>query len=298
MKAYFSVLVFVALFGSSVLAGTGSYCSTRDSIRQDLNMALSQTLSTNGGSIVTTDTIAACKNLQKGTSASVALLISDDKFNKNLSIPQLRSKAYIAMKLVSAGQTSAVRLQRTASIEGDTMILNPVRTVPQGVAVAVRACAECPFMSVLAMSDQRLSLSLTLSALLWALFSVYSLRHRNTRLAIQSNIVENVEVTSINQSTLGGLRLDPIVGGFTDVVGNRVNLTPMQQQLLEMFFKSPSHRLQKQEICDVLWPHKPDASETLYTLIRRLKPILECNSQLKIESERGRAYFLSIKEES
>ena len=32
--------------------------------------------------------------------------------------------------------------------------------------------------------------------------------------------------------------------------------------------------------------------DTLYTLIRRLKPIIEEHSELKIESDRGRAYEL------
>ena len=66
-------------------------------------------------------------------------------------------------------------------------------------------------------------------------------------------------------------------------------------QLMEMFFRSPSHLLTKTEICDALWPRKDDASETLYSLIRRLKTVVEARSDLKIESERGRAYELKIK---
>ena len=69
----------------------------------------------------------------------------------------------------------------------------------------------------------------------------------------------------------------------------------MQQQLLEMFFRSEAHQLSKTEICNALWPKKPDASETLYTLIRRLKPVIEQHSDLKIESDRGRAYELTVK---
>jgi DNA-binding response OmpR family regulator len=69
----------------------------------------------------------------------------------------------------------------------------------------------------------------------------------------------------------------------------------MQQQLMEMLWQSPSHQLSKAEICDALWPKKPDASETLYTLIRRLKPIIEEHSDLKIESDRGKSYGLTIR---
>ena len=51
----------------------------------------------------------------------------------------------------------------------------------------------------------------------------------------------------------------------------------------------------KQEICDRLWPKKPDANDTLYTLIKRIKPIIEAHSTLKIESDRGKSYSLKIK---
>ena len=74
-----------------------------------------------------------------------------------------------------------------------------------------------------------------------------------------------------------------------------MKLTPMQQQLMEMFFRSPSHLLTKSEICEALWPKKDDASETLYTLIRRLKPVIEQHSKLKIEADRGRAYELKTR---
>jgi DNA-binding response OmpR family regulator len=66
----------------------------------------------------------------------------------------------------------------------------------------------------------------------------------------------------------------------------------MQHQLMEMFLQSPDHRLSKTEICDALWPKKPDASDTLYTLIRRLKPIVEKHFGMRIVSDRGRSYFL------
>ena len=70
------------------------------------------------------------------------------------------------------------------------------------------------------------------------------------------------------------------------------HLTPMQRQLMEMFVASDSHRLSKYEICDVLWPKKDDANETLYALISRLKRELDKTSSFDIISDRGRAYIL------
>ena len=91
----------------------------------------------------------------------------------------------------------------------------------------------------------------------------------------------------------GGLALRN--GLFIDDKGRSVKLTPMQQQLMEMFFRSENHLLTKAEICHALWPKKEDANDTLYTLIRRLKPIVESRSNLKIESERGHSYALKVK---
>ena len=82
---------------------------------------------------------------------------------------------------------------------------------------------------------------------------------------------------------------------FTTSEGVPMVLTPMQHTLLEMIFQSDSHTLSKQEICQRLWPKKPDASDTLYTLIRRIKPVIEANSNLKIECDRNKSYSLKDK---
>lgn len=70
----------------------------------------------------------------------------------------------------------------------------------------------------------------------------------------------------------------------------------MQYALMEMFYLSPSHQLARHDICQALWPGKENADETLYTLIRRLKPIIENNSNLRINTDRGRSYGLEINE--
>ena len=129
--------------------------------------------------------------------------------------------------------------------------------------------------TILSLSDQRPSMIIWSMALLWGLFGLY--QHR--RLSVLG--------------LYGGLALQE--GRFVNAKGSEVKLTPMQQQLMEMLWQSPSHQLSKAEICDALWPKKPDASETLYTLIRRLKPIIEEHSDLKIESDRGKSYSLKIR---
>lgn len=69
----------------------------------------------------------------------------------------------------------------------------------------------------------------------------------------------------------------------------------MQRDLMRLFFDAPSHTLEKASICDALWPKKPDASDTLYTLVRRLKTMLHDRTNLEIDSERGLSYRLRIR---
>ena len=129
--------------------------------------------------------------------------------------------------------------------------------------------------TIFSLSDQRPSMVLWSMALLWGLFCMYQYRR------------------SMTLGMYGGLALQN--GRFIDAKGSEVRLTPMQQQLMVMLWQSPSHQLSKTEICNALWPKKEDANETLYTLIRRLKPIIEEHSDLKIESDRGKSYGLTIR---
>ena len=144
-----------------------------------------------------------------------------------------------------------------------------------------KAYARCSEATIFSLSDQRLTAVLWTMTLLWAAFCFYRRRKQVIQLA--------------GMLQYGGLCYAEADGAFYDTQGQRIKLTPMQQQLMEMFFRSDSHQLTKTEICDALWPKKPDASETLYTLIRRLKPVVEQHSDLKIESDRGRAYELKVK---
>jgi len=144
-----------------------------------------------------------------------------------------------------------------------------------------KAYAHCSEATIFSLSDQRLSAVLWMITIFWAAYYLYRRKKIVPLLA--------------NMTHYGGLSFSESDGRFLDYQGQILKLTPMQHQLMEMFFQSPSHSLTKTEICNALWPKKPDASETLYTLIRRIKPIIEEHSDLKIESDRGKAYELKIK---
>lgn len=157
-----------------------------------------------------------------------------------------------------------------------------IRTIRKGNRHETELIAEanCDFTTVLMLSDQRASASLFVIGMLWFIGSTLYMRRSKPELIVQG-------------ITYGGLVLDN--EKFCTTTGEHIHLTPMQHTLLEMFLKSDNHTLTKQEICDRLWPKKPDANDTLYTLIRRIKPIIEANSNLKIESDRGKSYSLEVR---
>ena len=144
-----------------------------------------------------------------------------------------------------------------------------------------KAYAHCSEATIFRLSDQRPAILLWTLSFFWAMFMWYK---RN-----------QTKADAIKQNGFGGLTYSEAEDQFYTANDQTINLTPMQHQLMEMFFQSPSHMLTKNEICNALWPKKPDANDTLYTLIRRLKPVIEQHSNLKIESDRGKAYRLRIK---
>lgn len=157
-----------------------------------------------------------------------------------------------------------------------------IRTVRRDGRLETKLVAEanCSFATTFMMSDQKASGSLLMVGMLWLLGSLWYVRRNRPELIVQ------------------GLSYGGIVYNndkFMTQSGEQIHLTPMQHSLLEMFITAETHTLSKQEICDQLWPKKPDANDTLYTLIKRIKPIIEAHSALKIESNRGRSYSLKIK---
>ena len=149
-----------------------------------------------------------------------------------------------------------------------------------------RAYAHCSEATIFSLSDQRPAALLWVLTGFWAMFIWCRNRQRKA--------VEHLLLSVPSGRSYGGLVYAEEEGRFYGANGDAVSLTPMQYQLMEMFFHSPTHTLTKTEICNALWPKKPDANDTLYTLIRRLKPVVEHHSNLKIESDRSKAYRLVV----
>ena len=191
------------------------------------------------------------------------------------------TKYQMPCDVVSADTIRCYRNNITITELRDTAYL-AMRTVRRGNRQETELIAEvnCDFTTVFILSDQRASASLVVIGMLWLIVSTIYVRRHKPELIVQG-------------IAYGGLIFNN--DRFCNATGERIHLTPMQHTLLEMFLKSDDHTLTKQEICDRLWPKKPDANDTLYTLIRRIKPIIEANSNLKIESDRGRSYSLEVR---
>ncbi len=199
-----------------------------------------------------------------------------------------------ALEQTIAEQQSDVISQDTVRIFNSHLQLTDLRGRAT-IAVGVKADGQmalkgqCSAATIISLSDKRASGVLWMMTMMWLLFCYY--RHRQLHEKLPVAVAEM-------PNTYGGLAFCASEGMFVVSSGETLRLTPMQQQLMEMFFNAPSHRLTKQEICDALWPKKPDASDTLYTLIRRLRPILEQNTSLMIESDRRKTYELRVRSNS
>lgn len=305
MKSYFSIVVFVVLLSSSVITGTDRYLNTENIIKLDLNQALAHAIAEKGGAWFATDTIKAYRRLRNTASGHVALLINDECFNERLSIPELRDKAYISFDILAKNIVAHKSGHKLNGVCSDTVILNPASLKYCNASVVMRGYAECSFLMVLSMSDQKLPITLMLLSLIWAGVANFYIRGRRKVELSYCNLPFNKTVGSdsvdVDDKTgkfcmvsVGNMSYDMQLETFYGADKREINLTPMQFELMKMFFKAEGHRLVKADICNALWPGKDNANETLYTMIKRLKHVVEANSNLKIEVERGRAYKLRI----
>ena len=270
-----SVAVFLTLMLTSLLAGRHNYCKARNEITADLNQALAQTLKERKDYIITQDTIRVYKQLRKTSGGQVLIAVSDERFCRYLKDKRLQQAAFITFDVVDSDfQNNSLGDQAICS---DTLI---VKDKHAGETLALKGYARLSVASILGMSDQRIPAACMISAFLWAMLSWLYLRKKQ----------EGSEAVT----AFGGPVYSEVDQRFYTAAHTPIRFTPMQQQLMLLFWNAPSHSLTKEDICAALWPKKEDANDTLYTLIRRLKPIVEEHTNLKIVADRGRNYSLEI----
>lgn len=150
----------------------------------------------------------------------------------------------------------------------------------------IRAYPNCSKAAIFGMSEQKIPSILFALSLIWGAFSIMYLRTKPLR--------ENYPVES-GVIAVGTLYFSKSSNLFLNEKKQEIYFTPMQHRLMQMFVAADNHKLSVEEICQTLWPGKDDARDTLYTLIRRLKPILESVSNVRIEAMKGHFYILTTK---
>ena len=279
MKPWISVSVFLFLMLSSLLSSIGSYKFTEELIAADLSKALSDTLTLKRHAWLTNDSIKAYRQLAQGQNPTACLLVESSEFRNNIRLKQLQDKAFLAISVLTEQDAAPSHKVPggTSRICGDTIILHP----GQDLSLAFSGLAECSMLTVFFLSDQRIPMALAMSSMLWLAF-IYFYNRKRTHYKPLHPVV-----------CVGNMAFHPETGTFSTPQQERVAFTPMQERLMLMFFNAAQHTLDKNDICQHLWPRKPDANDTLYTLVKRLKTVLHDNSNLDICAQRGKSYQLT-----
>lgn len=297
LRPYHTLLVFAILVMSAIFSSVSNYRKAQYAIIKDMDQALAQTLQERQDHWITPDTIQS--------------------YRSHLSIDLLKQTSILCYAMKEERKGNEEERNETEEEWKGTPLASRTMLLAKN---HIQGYANCSMLDVWGMSNQRTSMTLTLMAMLWAIWSVYYLRRKNEGNTIETDLLLALEghsntvlttpsTASLTTSTVTSPMLHPSerqsfgtlsYSSSDDTFYKKesdeaIKFTPMQHKLMQLFFKNEHHKLSKQEICDALWPKKPDASETLYTLIRRIKPIIENNSNLMIESERGKAYRLTEK---
>jgi len=263
-------LAFVCLFVTlSFGMGAKQYNHTREMIIANLNAALREAVKIHADNWLCRDTIQSYTKLQQQMGAAVTVHAYDNIFAE--ALPEKRFK-------------------RDAGIQMSIMNINSMNNAKVAdAALSLRGYVFCPFMNVISMTNMTAPTVLLTIAFCFGGLYFYFRRKYSIKKETGTNSLDNTNII-----TFGDLALSIDDSCIYDLNRRRLNLTPMEYSLMEMFYNSSSHFLLKKEICDTLWPGKDNADETLYALVRRLKQTLAERSNVKISAVRGRAYQLDL----
>ena len=256
LRILFGLPVLIVLV--SVVVGWGSIIQTRDEMKADLNQAL-QTLVDNGDDEV-------LDSLSSILGSPMLTFNGEHKgFARMLRMASLRDTACISYAVVSADECGGATRMPDGVVCSDSLTISGKDT-----RFYVRACASPSVASFLAYPGMMFS---AVSFVLGILFLLLNARKLYALKVVGSgNLEEYADESSTDVSSL--------------------TLTPMQEQLLQLFLASPGRALTKDRICSVLWPKKDNPDDTFYTFISRMKSALAKQSSLKIENKRGGGYVL------
>ena len=280
LSANLSVLGTSLMLILSFSFGFHSYTEAKKTIVTDLNQALQQTILQNSHQWMSQDSIRTYANLSKHFGNPVSIESYNKDFSDALSYTPDKKKTGIVIHVLNKdpqtenAPANANKKLNEYYIASDTIIW-------------ASSIANSTF-AVIGLSDKSLPGLFLGLAFLSATLPLLLKRYRKELIMPQP-------IHPGKTISFGNLNLSCETASFYKENEEKLKLTPQQYALMEMFFLSPTHILNRSDICESLWPGKINADETLNTLIRRLRPLVEENSNLKITTDRGRAYVLEIK---
>ena len=202
--------------------------------------------------------------------------ITDDTlrvFKSNLQIRQLKETSYLSL---CTDEPSKV------SFCSDTVSFKTAHE-----RLYIRAYPNCSRATIFSLSEQTIPSALLTASMLWGMLSLFYLRWKRK--------CDIMAVPTKHTVLFGNLSFSASSCQFYNEQKEEIYFTPMQRSFMKMLMESEDKKVSVDDICSNLWPRKENANESLYTLVRRLKPIVESNTNLKIVADRGGYYRLSIK---
>ena len=298
LAANLSVLFTACMLVLSFSFGFHNYSEAQKAIVSDLNQALQQTIMQNSELWMNQDTLKTYSRLSAVFGNPVSIESYNKDFAEALKLEQLKDKSGIIVhvknkKAIDKPVTDATpgKDQTKNYLASDTIIwlsanLNLPESSLEDLGISFQGYVNYSASDVLALTDKKVPLLLLLFALLAGCLSWFLMRRKQAEAPVQKE----------NLIAFGNLTFSCDKACFYKEDQEKLRLTPQQYKVMEMFYLTSSHILARTDICEALWPGKENADETLNTLIRRLRPLIEENSNLKITTDRGRAYQLEIKE--
>lgn len=191
-------------------------------------------------------------------------------FKSNLQIDQLKKTSYLSL---CTDEPSKI-----------TFCSDTISYKTENERLYIRAYPNCSKSTIFDISEQSIPGVLLTISFLWGILSMVYLNRKEKTMSL---------ITATPQmETFGNLSFSVALGQFYNKQNKEIHFTPMQLSFMEMLMTSENKKVSVDEICDKLWPGKDNARESLYTLVRRLKPIVESNSNVKIVTDKNRHYEL------
>lgn len=274
MKNLRYMVVFpLLLIMVSIVGGWRCYDRAKEDMVDDLNQALQRTALADASVNGLLDSLSAMNGNPILTFGG-----GHNGFSNLLRIPSLRDTAQVAYSLAYGSTEDGSAPLHRARVCSDTVMLAQRGVDGEDIVLAVKAYANPSMASMLRHGGMAWPMASFVVGIMLLAFMLVNSRLLSLR----------EEKSVFHARPAQGIALNGMVP-----VGARLELTPMQERLMEMFLSSPARTLSKEEICSALWPKKDNPDDTLYTFISRLKASLARQSSLRIENRRGREYFLT-----